>query len=261
MRDCIGFTVKLDAHAPETKQDDQTKKILESDNYDYESIPILRDYKIGFLRKILKEAVDRKYKISLIKGMQMFFECIMIFLLMISLVMKANLYSIVYLIFIIRFATTTSKTQLLIRLNTYMSIALALQYFLYLLNLTAHTSPAPFPPGFTGYPAHKDDPTDKSIQFKIPLFFHHNFFQDLRICYLIGIGVDKDQVESLIIDFVNIYMVSMYILTFRNPVLRKSMQKVFWQFPSTDNMEQWKRLDKKVQKQVKWLFDPKGLKN
>jgi len=51
----------------------------------------------------------------------------------------------------------------------------------------------------------------------------------------------------------------MYILTFRNPVLRKTMQKVFWQFPSTDNVDQWKRLDKKVQKQVSWLHDPKPL--
>ena len=36
----------------------------------------------------------------------------------------------------------------------------------------------------------------------------------------------------------------------------KTMNKVFWQFPSIDNTEQWKRLDPEVQKQVKWLYDP-----
>jgi hypothetical protein len=63
------------------------------------------------------------------------------------------------------------------------------------------------------------------------------------------------------IDTVNLFIVSMYILTFRNPVLVKRMTKVFWQFPSPENAEQWKRLDPRVQTQVKWLFDPKKLSN
>ena len=190
IRDTVSFTVKLDARAPDTHQDDQTKRILQTENYDYESIPILRDYKIKFLRQTLKEAVDRKYKISLIKGMQMFFECTMILLLMISLVMKANLYSMVYLIFIFRFATTTNKTQLLIRLNTYMAVVMSIQYIFYLMNLNAHTSPAPFPPGFKGYPSHNNEDLT-SIKYGIPFFFHYDFFRDLRLCYLLGIGVDK----------------------------------------------------------------------
>lgn len=65
---------------------------------------------------------------------------------------------------------------------------------------------------------------------------------------MIGIGVDKDQLENLIIDFVNLFMITVYIFAFRNPVLRKSMVKVFWQFPTSDNIEQWNRLDKVVQK-------------
>lgn len=34
------------------------------------------------------------------------------------------------------------------------------------------------------------------------------------------------------------------------------MEKVYWQFPSLDNLEQWKRLDKLTQKQVLWLYQP-----
>ena len=135
--------------------------------------------------------MDRKYGISFLKGMQIFFECLMILLLMVSLIMKANLFSLVYLIFIFRFAFTSSKTQLLVRLNTYMSVSLLLQYLLYTLNLNSNTSPAPFPPGFEGYPAHKST-TDYSIQYAIPVFFHYYTFHDLRICYLLGIGVDKN---------------------------------------------------------------------
>jgi hypothetical protein len=46
---------------------------------------------------------------------------------------------------------------------------------------------------------------------------------------------------------------------YRNPVLRKSMNKVFWQFPTPDNITQWDRLDKTVQKQVMWLNNPTPL--
>ena len=103
----------------------------------------------------------------------------------------------------------------------------------------------------------EDRQSDWTIKYPFPWFFHYPVFRDnLNICYLIGIGVDKDQLENLIIDFVNLFMITIYIFTYRNPVLRKSMQKVFWQFPTSDNIEQWNRLDKVVQKQVTWLHDP-----
>jgi len=64
-----------------------------------------------------------------------------------------------------------------------------------------------------------------------------------------------------LIDFVNLYCISMYILTFRNPILRKSMKKVFWQFPTSQDMDKWSRLTQPVQKQVEWLFNPTKLTN
>jgi len=51
--------------------------------------------------------------------------------------------------------------------------------------------------------------------------------------------------------------VSTYILHFRNQILVKSMQKVFWQFPTAfDPQERWARLDAKVKKQVLWIYNP-----
>jgi hypothetical protein len=72
-----------------------------------------------------------------------------------------------------------------------MSLLLFIQYLLYVLNLTSNTAPTPFPPAFANYPKN-DDPSDKSIKFATPWFFHYPAFQDLRIAYLLGVGVDKD---------------------------------------------------------------------
>jgi hypothetical protein len=48
------------------------------------------------------------------------------------------------------------------------------------------------------------------------------------------------------VDFLTLYVTSMYILTFRNPILRKTMTKVFWQFPTPDDNTRWQRLTKTV---------------
>jgi hypothetical protein len=64
--------------------------------------------------------------------------------------------------------------------------------------------------------------------YSVPVMFHYKEFHDLRICYLLGIGVDKDQVQDLMIDFINLFIVSMYVMIYRNPILLKKMSKVFW---------------------------------
>lgn len=43
-------------------------------NYDYESYPMLRNHKIRQLEYILKSFIDRKYKISFMKGMMILME-------------------------------------------------------------------------------------------------------------------------------------------------------------------------------------------
>lgn len=73
-----------------------------------------------------------------------------------------------------------------------------------------------------------------------------------------GVGLTKDQINNLLLDFINLYLVCMYILNYRNPLLVKSMRKVFWCFPdSLSAAEEWKRLDPLVQKQVRWLQNPR----
>lgn len=120
--------------------DDQSKEILSQPTYDYESVPALRRYKIEEMHHILKENVNRKYKISYYKGFQLFFESLVIFILTISLIMKANIWSIVYLLFVFRFACTRNKTTVMVRLCAYLSITMFAQYILYWLNMTNNSS-------------------------------------------------------------------------------------------------------------------------
>lgn len=108
---------------------------------------MFRKYKAEQLEKILNQAIERKYKISLAKGAQIVLEILMIMLLMVSLVLKSNLVSFVYWIFVLKSVTTNQKTKLLVRINTYVSFFFAIQYLFFVLNLTASTSPAPFPEG------------------------------------------------------------------------------------------------------------------
>jgi hypothetical protein len=66
-------------------------------------------------------------------------------------------------------------------------------------------------------------------ELAVPWFFHYKFFRDdLTIGYLVGIGVDKQQSDNMIFDFLIMVVLAIYILDFGNPVLAKSMKKVFW---------------------------------
>jgi hypothetical protein len=49
-------------------------------------------------------------------------EALIMLLLMISIALKSNIYSLAYIIFIFKFVVTKSKTQLLVRVNAYMAI-------------------------------------------------------------------------------------------------------------------------------------------
>lgn len=174
---------------------------------------------------------------------------------MASVVMKGNVYSLIYTLLVLRLIRCRQKTELLIKVNRYLAIFFFTQYFLYMINLTATTSPAPYPPSFEGYPRGRDL---KSI----PWFFHYDAFTrvgGLRLGYLLGMGISREQVNNLLIDFLNLYILTMYISIYRNPVLLRVMTKVFWQLPRPSDREQWKRLDPLVREQTKWLFNPKPL--
>lgn len=196
------------------------------------------------------EAVDFKYKVSFYKGMQMVFETLVLLILMVSIVLKSNVISIVYLLFIVKYIYSPSKTKLILHMIYFVSIAFSAQYIMYVMNLTHHTSPLNYPEQFKNYPYN-------GITYAFPFFFKFKVFHDLKLTYLVGIGFEKSQVFNLILDFFNMYIISMYILHYRNPILVKSMRKVFWRFPSMfEDSEKWDRLDHMVKKQVNWLYDP-----
>jgi hypothetical protein len=128
MREFITFSIKLNGRAPDLHIDEETKKILDKIDkaklggnckndgkcaacgYDLESIPLLKDYKLRRMHAYLKESVDRKYKISFFKGAQMAYESVILLVLMISVIMKANIFSIIYLLFIFKFLMSRAKT-------------------------------------------------------------------------------------------------------------------------------------------------------
>ena len=71
---------------------------------------------------------------------------------MISVVLKANVFSIIYLFFIVKYLLGRGKAELLVRLNLMICITFALQYLFYLLNLTAYSNPQPFPAQMRYFP-------------------------------------------------------------------------------------------------------------
>ena len=80
-----------------------------------------------------------KYKISFSKGMIFFCEALVMITLMISIALKSNVFSLVYLMFVIKYPFCEIKHKLFVRLCFYISISLSLQYALYWLNLTMYT--------------------------------------------------------------------------------------------------------------------------
>jgi hypothetical protein len=88
----------------------------------------------------------------------------------------------------------------------------------------------------------------ETIPYSIPFFYHYVPFRDLNLSYFLGIGVSTHQIRNLVFDFVNLALISMYVVNFRNPLLFRSMKKVFWTYPSEyDSADKWKRLEPDVQ--------------
>jgi hypothetical protein len=99
-----------------------------------------------------------------------------------------------------------------------------------------------------------------TIRFLFPFFFRFEVFRDLRLSYLLGIGVETAQVQNILLDFLNLYLVSMYVFNNRNPILIKVVKKIFWRFPSKfEDKEKWNRLEPIVKQQVNWLYNPSPL--
>ena len=90
-----------------------------------ESVPVLKNYKLKQLENILVQNVNRKYKISFFKGCMFAIEGFILLLLMISVVLKANVFSIIYMFFIVKYLLGRAKAELLVRLNLMISVTFA----------------------------------------------------------------------------------------------------------------------------------------
>lgn len=139
--------------------------------YDYETYPILRNHKIRQLEMILKSYVDRKYKISFMKGMMMVMEQTILLLTLMTMILKANMYSFIYLIFVVKYFFCQSKVFLIVRMNVYIAIMFMIQYTTFLFNLTSGTSPQPFPKKLENYPHIYGNEDNNAIPYAIPFFY------------------------------------------------------------------------------------------
>tara|TARA_B110000285_G_C14847935_1_gene478564 strand:+ start:162 stop:605 length:444 start_codon:yes stop_codon:yes gene_type:complete len=130
------------------------KKDLKNSNVTdgYEDIDVLKDYKTLQLEQILKNAITMKYKISFSKGMMMLFESIIMLVLLTSIALKSNIFSLIYLMFVFRYPYCQTKHHLFARLCFYISISLTVQYLLYLLNMTSISFPQEFPTVLEDFP-------------------------------------------------------------------------------------------------------------
>ena len=90
-----------------------------------QDMPILRLFKIKSLKSIIEEAVNRKYKISFFKGMQLFIENTVLYVLMISVILKSNIFALIYLLFVIKYLQSPAKQNLLVKLTMYISFCLS----------------------------------------------------------------------------------------------------------------------------------------
>jgi len=74
----------------------------------------------------LAEAIDRKYKISFYKGVQFAFESVILLVLMISVALKSNIFSLIYMLFIVKYLMCRAKAELLVRLVQMIAVTLAI---------------------------------------------------------------------------------------------------------------------------------------
>jgi hypothetical protein len=213
-------------------------------------VPLFREHKIIQLEELLSRAIATKYKISLFKGMQMVAQSLIMLILACSMMVRGDVFALVYLVFVIRMMTANHdmQMQVMVRLVFYCSFTILFTYFVTVLNLTSSFSPVPMPDGLENYPL-EDSNTDglnlleETGKYVIPVFFKMDAFKELRVCYLLGVGVERSQMLNIYFDFMILYCTAMYLVTYGNPLLQHSLEKVFWSFPlSHDPPKKWERV-------------------
>jgi len=62
---------------------------------------------------------------------------------------------------------------------------------MFLLNLTHEISPTLYPEQFANYPYNAKNDYGKKIRYAIPVFFQYQMFTDLKLGYLVGVGIER----------------------------------------------------------------------
>jgi hypothetical protein len=198
------------------------------------------------LERLLRRGIDTKYKISLFKGMQMVSEALVTLLICISMLTRGDVFALIYLIFVIRMMTLNVKEggkvrqhsknlAVMARLCCYISAIILFTYLVTVLNLTDSSIPQPMPDSLEKYPLtygmKEWDKEASGGKYAIPVFFKFDAFRELRICYLLGIGIQKSQMTNIYFDYLILFCASMHIMVYGNPLLQPSLEKVMWSFP------------------------------
>lgn len=82
---------------------------------------------------------------SFSKGMKMLHEACILLIMMISVIVKANVFSIFYLLFVLKYITSSNKLELIVKIVKYTVIFIFLQYLMALINLNHESAAQKFP--------------------------------------------------------------------------------------------------------------------
>lgn len=94
-----------------------------------------------------RHKIEHKYKIGLARGIKATYENIMLYLTLVACIVKANFFSLIYIVclFFLQICTSNNSRKML-SLTQLVACLFVLQYLVMLSNLNSLVSPFPLPP-------------------------------------------------------------------------------------------------------------------
>lgn len=174
------------------------------------------------MRFFIHSQISRKYNIQAGRGLRVLFEILSIGLLFVSAALKSNVLSFCYLLCIMQYFIFSGKAKSMLFNLFFLGLSMTLCYIMAVLNLNRRNSPREFP--ILDYSDYLNG------EFIIPIFQYIPFLKEnLSWAYFFAMGIDSfSSSYSLGIDFINLVVVTLYFLIFRNPVLRNTIKKITW---------------------------------
>ena len=185
-------------------------------NEDATENSFLKNIKIKKFIKMIKNSSNNEQKLSIgnskgkiIVFFKKFFEEIIIFLLICLALGKINIWTFIYLLitfFLIATKRTMTKFYILF---CFIYIAILIQSFLYLSNLTASTSIRDFDEIFEIL----------KKNFNIP------WYEDYRLGFFFGVGVNETQVKLICLEFLQIVVIYFYLDLFSYSIYQETLNR------------------------------------